>query len=708
MSSFSFIASSAFGLEAITARELQQLGHETQITAPGRIEFQGDLPAVCVANLWLRTADRVAIKLADETITDFDALFELVQSIAWEEWLPIDAAMHVVGKSVKSKLSSVPACQRTVKKAIVNRMMAGHQTEELTEAGVRFQIEVALLKDQCLITLDTTGPSLHKRGYRSRAGEAPMKETLAAALVLLSFWKPERPLVDPFCGAGSILIEAAMIGRNMAPGSKREFACDSWPRFQTDWWKLAREQAANNELPQLPVRLEGYDADGRSLHFAREAAERAGVADDIHFQRREFRDFSSSKDYGCVITNPPYAIRIGEQEETRQLYESFPYVFRDLPTWSHYVLTAFPVFEKIVGRKADRRRKLYNGRIECTYFQFHGPRPPKEGQQPTAEIKPAFGGISAKSQEQATLFAARLKKRARHFRRWPTKQGVTCFRLYDRDIPEIPLVVDRYEDCLHIAEYERPHERSPAEHADWLDLMQQTAASTLEVEPERVFFKRRHRQRGAAQHEKQSKESFTIVASEGGLQFHVNLSDFIDTGLFLDHRLTRDMVRSESQGKRFLNLFCYTGAFTVYAASGGSTMTTSVDASTTYLNWAEANLALNGFDGEDHELVRADVMIWLREYEAPIPYDLMVIDPPTFSNSKSHEHDWDVQRDHVELLNLAWKQLAPGGVIYFSTNFRRFQLNESQLPGKFYEISKQTVPEDFRNRRIHRCWRFER
>lgn len=707
--SFQLIATAAFGLEAVTARELKKLGYESSITSPGRIEFTGDLAAICETNLWLRTADRVLVKLADGPVSDFDALFEMTESVEWEAWMPADAGMHVVGKSVKSQLTSVPACQRTVKKALVNRMQSAHQTEDLPETGPSFQIEVALLKDQCQLTLDTTGPSLHKRGYRTRAGVAPLKETLAAALVQLSYWRPDRPLVDPFCGAGSILVEAAMIGRNMAPGLKREFAAEAWPIFDNTIWSEARQRAESQARPDLAIRLEGYDTDGRSLHFAREAAERAGVAENIHFQQRSFEDFASSKEYGSVITNPPYAIRLGEHEETKDLYESLPVVLRNLPTWSHYILTAFPVFEKLVGREANRRRKLYNGRIECTYYQFYGPKPYK-GNPKSEEVRSqaVFGGVSAKSREQAELFATRLKKRARHLRRWPTKKGITCFRLYDRDIPEIPLVVDRYEDCLHITEYERPHDRAPAEHADWLELMQQTAATTLEVEPEKAFLKTRRRQRGTQQHQKLSRESFTVIAQEGGLNFYVNLSDYVDTGLFLDHRITRGMVREQAAGKRFLNLFAYTGAFTVYAAAGGAIATTSVDTSATYLDWAEANLELNQLTAPEHDLVRADVMTWLREVDSPVPYDLMMIDPPTFSNSKSLEEDWDVQAKHVELLTLALGHLAPGGTIYFSTNFRRFKLDEANIPATFHEISRQTVPEDFRNQRIHRCWRMEK
>jgi 23S rRNA G2069 N7-methylase RlmK/C1962 C5-methylase RlmI len=311
--------------------------------------------------------------------------------------------------------------------------------------------------------------------------------------------------------------------------------------------------------------------------------------------------------------------------------------------------------------------------------------------------------------EQAEIFRARLTKRARHLRRWPAR-GVTCYRLYDRDVPEVPLAVDRYEDWLHMAEYDRPHERTPAEHADWLDLMTRVAAEVMDVPVSHVFLKRRERQRGAAQYERVGDEQKLVEVREGGLKFQVNLSDYLDTGLFLDHRETRAMVREAAADARFLNLFAYTGSFTAYAAAGGAKSTTTVDLSHTYLDWAETNLRLNGFQvGERHRLVRSDAMSFLQKHPRKAHYDLAVVDPPTFSNSKSTEADWDVQRDHAALLNALIPLVAPGGTIFFSTNFRRFKLAEDELRGvSIREISRQTVPEDFRNQRIHRCWRLVR
>jgi 23S rRNA (guanine2445-N2)-methyltransferase / 23S rRNA (guanine2069-N7)-methyltransferase len=701
--SFQLVATAAFGLEAVVVRELANLGYEAYIVRPGRIEFAGDWSAICRANLWLRSADRVMVQLAKFSSPDFDALFDTVRELPWEGWIQSDAAIPVRGRSHKSQLTSVPAVQRTVKKAIVERLLAKHNTQDLPETGPPVPVEVALLDDEAMISIDTSGEGLHKRGYRSLAGPAQLRETLAAALVQLSFWKPDKPLIDPFCGTGTIIIEAAMIGRRLAPGRNRAFAAEHWSSFPQSAWKLAREEAADLALAKLDERPMGTDIDAESLSLARYHAEQAGVDADVHFQQRAFADLTSKRQFGCTIMNPPYGLRLGEEREIAELYRTFPDVLRRLNSWSHFILSARDDLEQLVGQAADRRRKLYNAKIQCTYYQFFGPK--EDAKLPAAISGPAFGGLREESRRQAEEFANRLKKLARHLRRWPAR-GITCYRLYERDIPEIPLVVDRYENALHIAEFERPHDRTAAEHADWLDLMVRTAADALEVPRYAVFLKHRERQHGDSQYERFSDEHAVRTVEEGGLKFVVNLSDYLDTGLFLDHRITRGMVRDAATGKRFLNLFAYTGSFTVYAAAGGAAETTTVDLSANYLEWAEENLRINGLAGPQHRYVREDSMEFVHKLNHKDVFDLAVVDPPTFSNSKRLDYDWDVQRDHAVLLNKLIEHLAPKGVIYFSNNSRRFKLDEDSLMGvSIREISKQTVPEDFRNKRIHRCWR---
>ncbi|MBX3392353.1 MAG: bifunctional 23S rRNA (guanine(2069)-N(7))-methyltransferase RlmK/23S rRNA (guanine(2445)-N(2))-methyltransferase RlmL [Phycisphaeraceae bacterium] len=764
------LAATAFGMEAVVARELTALGYEPRIVSTGRVLFSGGIDAVARANINLRVADRVLLRAAHFDAPDFEALFEQTKAFPWERWIPKDAAFPVNGRSVKSRLTSVPAVQRTVKRAIVDRLMRGHRTTILPESGPRVIVEIALLEDRATITLDTSGEGLHKRGYRDLVGDAALKETLAAGLVLLSVWRPDRPLVDPFCGSGTIPIEAAMIGLGIAPGLERRFDAESWPAIDPEVWKEAREQArgaSRRDVPgTLAYTIHATDVSQTALTAARRHASRAGVERFIHFARRDFLDLSSKAQHGCIITNPPYGMRLGEDHQVESLYREFPAILRRLPTWSHHILTARTDLESLVGQEATRRRKIYNAQIECTYFQFLGPRPPDgatppdtpssesapsadgvESEQdhassvmpgdrasesnapaPTAAVappiqpRPAFGGLRDRDRREIDEFEARLLKRARHLRRWPGR-GITCYRVYERDCPDVPVVIDRYEDHAHLFEHEREHGRTPAQHEDWLDEVAARTARVLEIQPENVHVKSRPRQRGLSQHEKVGDRGSTLVASEGRLKFEVNLTDYADAGLFLDHRITRGMVREAAGGARFLNLFCYTGSFTVYAASGGARSTVSVDLSNTYMDWTIRNMRLNGLiddhaDGPPrHRFVRSDVVSFLRQAREELDlagedglFDLAVVDPPTFSNSKRTEDDWQVQEGHTEVLGLLLPLMSANGVVYFSTNYRRFKLAADDLrrrcPGiGIQEISARTVPEDFRDKRIHRCWR---
>ena len=704
MEQLSLIATSAFGLEAVVKRELSALGYEPGAADAGRIFFRGPLAAIPRTNLWLRSADRVLLHVGTCRADDFDQLFDNTRALPWHQWLPADAAFPVRGKSVRSKLTSVPAVQRTVKKAIVEKLQDAHGTAKLPETGAKFQVEVALLQDSAILTIDASGNGLHKRGYRTHSGPAPLKETLAAGLLQLSFWQPGRPLLDPFCGTGTIPVEAAMIARNMAPGRRRHFAAETWPWLPAELWQQARDEAADLQHAASAGRIVGSDSDGGSLKLAEAHAVIAEVAGDIHFRRRDFADLHTGDRFGCLVANPPYGERLDNDESLHALYRDMPEVLARLDTWSHFILTSYPNFESIMGRKADKRRKLYNGRLACTYFQFHGPPPGRDEPDDAEALRPAFGQLPADAAKQAGEFRSRLQKRARHLRRWPGR-GITCYRLYDRDVPGVPLVIDRYDDCVHISQYRRSEGPSSDGYQAWLDLMISVVAEVLEVTDDRIFVKERQRQSGARQHERVSDAGFDRIVEEDGLKFRVNLSDYTDTGLFLDHRITRSLVRERAAGGSFLNLFGYTGAFTVYAAAGGAAATTTVDLSATYLRWAEENMRLNEFtDARQHRFVRGDAMTFIRELPETERFDLVVVDPPTFSNSKAMTDIWDVQRDHGELLNLVLSRTAVGGVVFFSTNYRKFKLDAEPTGCDLREITRQTMPEDFNNNGAHRCW----
>lgn len=377
MARVELIATAAFGLEAVVAREVSQLGYEEIKVENGRVTFVADEAAISRANLWLRTADRVLLKLGEFEATSFEELFENTKALPWTDWLPVNANFPVEGKSINSKLFSVPNCQAIVKKAVVEKMKEKYKQEWFEEDGAKYTIEVALLKDVATLSIDTSGVGLHKRGYRKLSAVAPLKETLAAAMILLSRWFPDRAFMDPCCGSGTIPIEAAMIGTNMAPGLNRSFAAEEWPNLSKDLWLEARGEAEDLINRDIKLKIVGTDIDDDVLGLARYHAQQADVEEHIHFQRMPLAKIGSHSKYGWLITNPPYGERLGELREAEELYKEMNIVFKNLDTWSFYILTSHPKFEELFGRPADKKRKLYNGRIQCGFYQFFGPKPPK-------------------------------------------------------------------------------------------------------------------------------------------------------------------------------------------------------------------------------------------------------------------------------------------------------------------------------------------
>lgn len=367
---YNLIATTAFGLESITAKELKTLGYEDLKLENGKVHFQGDELDIAIANIHLRTAERVLIKMGEFNATSFEELFQGTKKINWADIIPVDGKMHVVGKSVKSKLFSVPDCQSIVKKAVVKSMQEKYDKEVFSEDGPVYKIEIALLKDVATLTIDTSGAGLHKRGYREYAGEAPLKETLAASMVLISRWSGIETLIDPFCGSGTILIEAAMIARDIAPGIKRNFVSEQWPNIPADFWNQVRD-GANKSIKNKNIKLLGYDINGRLLGIARENAKLAGVLENIDFHKQDFKEFSLNKNNSFIITNPPYGERLGEVEEIKLLYKKLGDLKEKVPTLELEVLTSFEEFQKIFGAKADKNRKLYNGRIKCYLYQYY-------------------------------------------------------------------------------------------------------------------------------------------------------------------------------------------------------------------------------------------------------------------------------------------------------------------------------------------------
>lgn len=373
---YELIATTAFGLEAIVDRELKALGSTDTRIEDGRVRFWGDFQAVCRANLWLRSADRVQIVIGEFEAMEFDPLFFQTRDLPWEEWLPMDAQFPVNGRSFQSQLHGIPVCQKMIKKAIVERLKTKYKRAWFQETGPVYEIDFIILRDRVTLTLDATGDGLHKRGYRPEAGVAPLRETLAAALIQLSYWNRDRLLVDPCCGTGTIPIEAAMIARNIAPGLNRGFSSEGWPQIPKTIWTEARKEARDLRGKPLSMRIWGSDIDPRAIELARKNAKDAGVAEDITFSVKPAGQLALTQEYACLVTNPPYGERMGDRDAVDALNRDLGAIARSHPTWSTYVLTPHPLLERQFGRPADRRRKLFNGRIECTYYQFYGPRPP--------------------------------------------------------------------------------------------------------------------------------------------------------------------------------------------------------------------------------------------------------------------------------------------------------------------------------------------
>ncbi len=377
METFKLVATAASGIEALVGKEIKDLGYECQVEN-GKVFFEGTEKDIAKTNLWLRTADRVKIIVGEFDAYEFDELFEKTKALPWEDLLPMDANFPVAGKSIKSKLYSVSDCQSIVKKAIVDRLSdVYHRNTRLPETGSLYQLEVALLKDKVTLTLDTTGPSLFKRGYRTAKGGAPLKENMAAALVQLTNWRKDRPFYDPVCGSGTIVIEAALIGHNIAPGSNRSFSCEEWEWFDQSVFEEVRAEAEAAVDHDIELDIMGTDIDGTMIDIAKVNADEAGVGSSITFKQMQLADFTTEKEYGVILANPPYGERLGEEEEVQKLYKQMGQVYRPLKTWSKYIITSDLAFETFYGEKATKKRKLYNGALRTDLFQFWGERPPR-------------------------------------------------------------------------------------------------------------------------------------------------------------------------------------------------------------------------------------------------------------------------------------------------------------------------------------------
>ena len=694
------------GMEQLLADELNELqGQSVRMTVAG-VSCQGDKALGYRICLWSRLGSRVLMRLVEAPVTTADSLYEVVQSIDWLAYLRPSGTLSVDFNGQTEEIRNTHFGALKVKDAIVDQIRsATGQRPEIDKQQPELRINVHLARGKVAVSMDLSGDSLHRRGYRSKTGEAPMKENLAAAVLLRAGWgKGEVDcLVDPMCGSATLLTEAALMSLDIAPGLYRQqFGFMRWPDFDRELWQqLLTEahgrQAAGRENQTLT--LIGSDQDARVIAAAKDNVRRAKLDQWIHLDVKDIADVTrpESVDKGFLITNPPYGERLGETGPLMFLYKQLGQLMRrQFYGWNAAVLTSDTSLSRVMGLKPHKDYQLFNGALESRVFLF-------DIFAEQAEQKEQGGKITLN--ETAQMFANRLQKNLKNLRRWVKQESIECYRLYDADMPEYSVAVDIYGDQVLIQEYQAPSSIDPVKAFNRLSEAVTATAVVLEKHPDQVILKQRKRQQGTDQYQRHNDTGHFFVVKEHGCLLRVNLHDYLDTGLFLDHRPVRRQLQTLSAGKDFLNLFCYTATATVHAAVGGARSTTSVDMSATYLDWARQNLALNQQDMSKHQLIREDCFKWLKRQKQPA-YDVIFMDPPTFSNSKRMEGVLDVQRDHVALVEDAMRLLRPGGVLVFSNNYRRFKLDYDALSRyKINDITPHTLDPDFkRNGKIHCCF----
>ncbi|MCL6359631.1 bifunctional 23S rRNA (guanine(2069)-N(7))-methyltransferase RlmK/23S rRNA (guanine(2445)-N(2))-methyltransferase RlmL [Pectobacterium polaris] len=691
-------ASTARGLEELLKSELESLGAQSCAVVQGGVHFEGDNRLLYQSLLWSRLASRILLPLNEFKVhSDLD-LYLGVQAIDWSTIFSIDKtfAVHFTGTNEDIRNSQYGALK--VKDAIVDSFTRKTgQRPDVAKQQPDIRVNVFLQRDMASVSLDLSGDGLHQRGYRDLAGLAPLKENLAAAIVLRSSWQNGTPLVDPMCGSGTLLIEAAMIASDRAPGLHRtHWGFNAWLKHDAELWRevtTEAQQRASQGLQTTTSRFFGSDNDRRVIEIAKANARRAGVAELISFDVRDAAQLKNplpEGPKGTVVSNPPYGERLESEPALIALHNMLGRKMKsDFGGWQLSLFSASPELLSCLQLRAERQFKAKNGPLDCVQKNYQ-----------LAETQGESAGQIAED------FANRLRKNLRKLEKWAKQQGIECYRIYDADLPEYNVAVDRYGSWVVVQEYAPPKTIDAQKARQRLFDVINATLSVLELPSNRLVLKTRERQKGKNQYEKLAQKGDFLLMEEFGAKLWVNLTDYLDTGLFLDHRIARKMLGEMSRGKDFLNLFAYTGTASVHAGLGGARSTTTVDMSRTYLEWAEKNLRVNGLTGRQHRLIQADCLSWL--HNGHEQFDVIFIDPPTFSNSKRMEESFDVQRDHLALMKDLKRLLRRGGTIMFSNNKRGFQMDTAGLTAlglNAKEITAQTQSQDFaRNRQIHNCW----
>jgi 23S rRNA (guanine2445-N2)-methyltransferase / 23S rRNA (guanine2069-N7)-methyltransferase len=714
------------GTSDLLAEELAACGVAGAKVERGGVACTGTIEQAYRACLWSRVANRVLLELARFPAPSPEALYDGAREVAWHEHLDIDGTLAVECTSTRSAITHTQYAALKVKDAIVDQFrerLGRRPSVDVSHPDVR--VNLHLDRDVATLAVDLSGDSLHRRGYRGAQGAAPLKENLAAAVLLRAGWPKlaaegeggDVGFVDPMCGAGSLAIEAALIAGEVAPGMLRnEFGFLRWRNHDEAAWQRLRAEAAERRAARRAERIvfRAYDRDAGAVRATLENAARAGFAKRIHAERCELAALPSAPTpRGLVAVNPPYGERLGEVAELKATYALLGEKLKTgYAGWQAAVLTGNPALGRELALKAKRTHTLYNGPLECRLLRFDVE--PKYFEEKRARGALPKVDAAARARPGADMFANRLRKNRSALGEWARAEGIACYRVYDADMPEYAFSIDVYAASTepdatrfaYVQEYAPPATVDPTKARARREEAFSVIPETLDVPRERVHVRTRRKQKSGAQYGKLDARGKFEVAGERGVELYVNFTDYLDTGLFLDHRPTRARIRELAAGKTFLNLFAYTATASVFAAAGGARATTSVDLSSTYLDWARRNLERNGFgDPARHRLVQADVLAWLEEPPRE-RYDLIFLDPPTVSRSKRMAKELDVQRDHVELIRSTLLELAPGGLLIFSTNFRKFRLDAAGLADlEVADVTAGTIPKDFaRSPRIHQCF----
>ncbi|HCA77408.1 MAG TPA: bifunctional 23S rRNA (guanine(2069)-N(7))-methyltransferase RlmK/23S rRNA (guanine(2445)-N(2))-methyltransferase RlmL [Alteromonas sp.] len=692
-----FLVTTSRGLDELLKQELSELCPDAELAiARGGVRVKANLQAAYKVCLWSRLANRVIWILNEGNAGTAEELYDSARNIDWSMHFAVNNTFSVQFNGSSKAINNTQFGALKIKDAIVDHFYEEEGSRPNVERDFPdMVISGRLHRDKVLIGIELSGGSLHQRAYRQDAGLAPLKEHVAAAMLMRSGWAANmaKPLLDPMCGSGTLVIEAALMAMHKAPGLGRpRWGFRKWLGHRESDWQALIEEAKSAQI-QPDIRLFASDIDRKLIAIAKQNANEAGVFELIEFNVADATKFTppaAISEPGYLVSNPPYGERLGELTELIPLFAQWGEQLKQhWQDWQVSLLSSNRELLRLLKLRGNKEYSLMNGKLECKLVNY----------QLDANNCQQFGD------SQDNDFANRLKKNLKKLKPWLKKQDTNCYRIYDADLPEYNVAIDVYDDCLVVQEYAPPKTIDAEKARRRLQEVLLYLPAVTGVPAKQIMLKVREQKKGKQQYEKVNTTGNRKVVWENGAKLYVNLTDYLDTGLFLDHRITRQKVRQIAKGKDVLNLFSYTGSVSVAAALGGARSVTTVDMSNTYINWAKDNFKLNKLNGAYH-FVQSDCLQWLVGHNGK--YDLIFVDPPSFSNSKRMDTTWDVQRDHVMLLTQVRRCLNPGGTIVFSNNKRGFKLDNdamAELGLAVENISAQTIPQDFaRHSNIHQCF----